>query len=734
MARRKKSGVPKIPHSASSAPAAEPAAIAAPSAELTHVPPFSPYGSPACTIPFASPLTLPLDILKKSPKLHAAYESRLRELPAIPEDVGHVLVHYLHTGTYGSLKPRPTDAMSKQSYELKTSIQAYAAARAYDLPDLMRLAEARIGKYGEGLPLPSLLEVARDAYPTLTESDGWFLDYLRSRIRPHLQDPKLLLGSNLLDQISSILSPNRVLLRTVLELFCERIVVRPEPATPPAASTIASPITSPGSSRSVSPLPPASPPSLDETRLRSTPQDEVSSTRKNPRATPWPSPENIPETSWARSTPQEPLLPEPATPRLDETPSPDPIPVFGKFPESGPVIIDVVPPPGPSIGDRAVVEHQPKPAHEPEAGVDTEPAVRTSAFAETVTSEAVPAAQREGEGSGKDIDREPPSRELEPIPKLGHKLEIEPFLQPKVHGPILREADSGFWEAPDFEPRKEQARSLLDLEPVVVVTPEPTTHELESIASSSQIPGTDTRDFAASGADAKNKTDRQAKTVEAPQDLAPAPLLGDDDSVLAAAAENWSKTTVESEPNPEPVPTTLVEELPEKVADAPGLVTAENAAADESLEASRKLEAEAQPETEKAPEATEEFEAMAKSEPEPEPEANPPVPARFPDAAQPPRATEPETAQPSVESGPEPVGKLEVQRVNTDPGTKPSLRVSDVAMSTAVLKAKPAPEQESSRTEAGDSGAQPCSSQVKQRNWKKRFISLRYPTLLGRGM
>ena len=647
--------------------------------------------------------------------------------------------------------------MSKQICELKTSIQAYAAARAYDLPDLMRLAEAKIDKYGEGLPLPSLLEVARDAYPTLTEGDGWFLDYLRSRIRPHLRDPKLLLGSNLLDQISSILSPHRVLLRTVLELFCERLVLRPEPATPLAASTIASPITSPASSRPVSPLPQASPPSLVEARLKSTAQYGVVSTRKNPRATPWPSPDNISEASWVRSTSPEPPLPEPATPRFDATPLPGPIPVLEQFPELGPVIIDVVPPPGPSIGARAVVEPQLKLAPESEVGAGAP--VGTAAFeadgqTRTVV-ETVPAAQREEEDPGKDVDREPPSKELEPIPEvvpeIVPEIETEHCPQPKAHRPVIREADSGFWEAPDFEPRKERARSLMELDPMPAVTVE-STAELELTASSSQVPGTDTRDFAASDADAGNKTDPQARATETPQELGSVPLSGGDGSDLDVSAEDGPKRTVKPESVPEPVPIQSVEGAPEKVAGALGFVMPENPADDESVETGRDIEVEAHPDITvkveplarhqeqeslltilQAPEATEEFEEVAKPEPKPEPEANPPDPVHLSDIPEPARATEPKAAQPGVESEPEPAGKFEVQRVNIDPAIHSGLRESDPAEPTAVLGAKPTPEQEGARTEADDRGVQPCSAQVRQRSWKKRFMSLRYPAL-GRGM
>jgi hypothetical protein len=376
--------------------------------ELTSATNSRPYGSPACTIPFASPLTVPLDILKKSPKLQAAYESRLPELPTIPEGVGHVLVHYLHTGTYESLRPRPTSTMSKQICELKTSIQAYAAARAYDLPDLMRLAEAKIDKYGEGLPLPALLEVARDAYPTLTEGDGWFLDYLRSRIRPHLKDPKSLLGSNMLDQISGILSPHRVLLRTVLELFCERIVVRPEPVSSP----LASPVTSPGSSRPVSPLPPMSPPSLLEMRSRAILRDEFPIARR--KATPWPSPDVMSEASWSQEASPRPRLPETAPLQLEAKPVPEP--QHQPFMDLGPVILDVVPPPGPAIDAKSVVEPEVESTPKSEFKIAIEPEIKASGEPEVETA---PEPQFK-------IAIEP---EVESAPEPQFKIAIEPEVE-----------------------------------------------------------------------------------------------------------------------------------------------------------------------------------------------------------------------------------------------------------------------------------------------------------------
>ncbi|KAK3498778.1 uncharacterized protein B0T23DRAFT_368552 [Neurospora hispaniola] len=205
----------------------------------------SPYASPACNLPFASPMVVALDVLKnKAPKLYAAYDSQSPELPTVSEEIGHVIVHYLYTNKYESLKPLGADKLAKQIVELKTAIKVYILARAYELPDLVRLAERNIEKFGDGMALPTLLEVASDAYPSLVDTDQWFIGYLKKRIRLHLNDASSLLGTDLLNRLSHILSPNKILLRIVLEVCCEQM-------TNPKQG-LASPITTAESSRATS--------------------------------------------------------------------------------------------------------------------------------------------------------------------------------------------------------------------------------------------------------------------------------------------------------------------------------------------------------------------------------------------------------------------------------------------------------------------------------------------------
>ncbi|SPQ24977.1 48d9c28b-5971-4a8e-a11b-9381589fda27 [Thermothielavioides terrestris] len=784
MAKKKKSGAPKpagsqaqpAGGSTSKVDAQAPApAKPAPAKDVDHRPETSPYGSAPCTIPFAKPLSVPLDLLKKYPKLHAAYENRLPELSTIPEAVGHVLIHYIHTGKYEALKPKATDAMTKQICELKTSIQAYAAARSYDMPGLMRLAENQINKHGEGLPLPALLEVARDAYPTLTEADGWFLDYLRSRIRPLLR-PESLLSSELLDQISSILSPHKLLLKTVLELFCERIAAPPEPAASLRTSTVASPVTSPESAQATS-FSPASPLSLLEMRSRSILRDGNHTPRKNLKTTPWPSPDTMSEASRTRETSVEPVLRAQEPPARAATPMIERAPATAALPEAGTVIIDVAPPPEPSVEANADVrtgnaDAAPEPGvvangtserdvdvkAEPEVSAPVEPgpvadadvALQSAGEPETdrkpeheeLPEQSAPVAPRERKDSGKEIDLEPVQRELGLARGAVPETELKPGSSLQVQRGTMREADSGFWEGPDVEPEKESPPALVELGPEAASTPKPeTAGEPESVAPSDGIPEVAACDFAASDGAIQTQTESKPDAEpEAPEDPGSVILPKAQAPAGETVPENSTRDEVDhgSDPKPEPLPIRSVADDGEQPANLA-------AAMSESVlvpgpEDSQIEEVEAKPVSEKvqaekplqAEAATEPLQADAAAKPEPEPKTDSTTVVPVPDNAQPAGASEPEAAQPGREPEPEPAGKAEEQRVNTDSAVHAA--PASAGERPAVLSAKPAPEQEGAKTEANGAGDQACSSPVRHRSWKRRFLSLRYPTLFGRDM
>jgi hypothetical protein len=425
---------------------------------------------------------VPKDILLKSPKLHAAFENQLPELPEIPDDVGHILAHFLHTGTYESLRPKETDPQTRQVEELRTSIRAYSAARAYELPKLMRLAEKRIEKYGDGLSLPNLLEVTKDAHPTLSETDTWFLGYLKSRIRPHLKDPKSLLGSNLLDQISTILSPNRVLLRTVLEMFCERMEDRAEAPVLEGHAAVVAP-----------PSPPATP-SVLQIRSRTIPRTDSPPQRKR-SVTPWPSAdEATPEPS-----------PRPKRQMVAEPVNREPI-------LSEPVLAEPVPIQSVESQIKAAIQADIKPV----AVEDT-----TAHLWAPIAAPSTPVRQV------RSMERHDSAKYMPSTPELGALKNLEspsgtvsdseptPFKIPRARQPLLRQVDSGFWDSPiEQEPASRSlSSSILEVEPEYVDVKTPgAVHELASEATPQQDrgAGVHTRDFATpEPAEATLKTEEQ---------------------------------------------------------------------------------------------------------------------------------------------------------------------------------------------------------------------------------
>jgi hypothetical protein len=673
--------------------------------EIDARPEISPYASQACTIPFASPLTVPKDILLRSPKLHAAYEGQLPELPAITDDIGHILVHYLHTGSYESLKPKEVDTPTKQIAELRTSIRAYATARCYELPDLMHLAQKNIEKYGEGIALTHLLEITKEAFPTLSEADGWFLDYLKSRIRPHLEDPKALLGSNLLDQISSILSPNRVLLRTVLEMFCERITTRPEP--------LMSPITSPNTSRPTSPSPAQSPASVLQMRSRAVPREDPSPPLRK-KTIPWPTAAEEASLSGKEGT----AKPAAASRNAEQN---------GKASSKSAQAAKQI---APEVAAQPVAEPEPVvPA--PKAVTPAAPAIEDQIKA-ALETEMKPVRPSTPVRRRRDSAKVIPSTPATPATPELEVAAPEPLVnvRPYQKIPILRAADSGFWdETPlESEPLKESTSSIIEIHPEDVLPNEApvAVHELHATPAPQDegVINTDTRDFASPVAVVADKIEK-GKTIEIHHEpeLPLAPDVSTKDP-LEPFPDMDSETEAEPVFHILPVPEPLSDS---KVLDR---ISEEEAESEQPKPVAKETEVPALAESDKAAkEPTVDLDTQAK--PEPETEASH---ARdVPDDADAPGNAAPKTAEPSVEPVAQPAGEAKTSPIKADPeflAAAPDVAEDQVPAKPATV-AVPDPVQLATPTK-GSVPAIISATPERQRSWRKRFM--KYPVLFGRGM
>ncbi|KAI1421351.1 hypothetical protein F5Y12DRAFT_34612 [Xylaria sp. FL1777] len=187
-------------------------------------PESSPYASPLVKLHFADgpPLPVAHRLIEKSPKLIACckYDMTLH-LAHISSDVGHVLVHYLYTGTYECLKPRGS-FYEKDVAEFTIGVWVYAVAGDYGLPGLKSLARGEIEKLGNRLQVTQVLDILSDILPNPSIDDIWLQSYLKSLVRPLIIDnPPTSLGS-LSGSAGKTLSIAHTLLKAVIELGSEK--------------------------------------------------------------------------------------------------------------------------------------------------------------------------------------------------------------------------------------------------------------------------------------------------------------------------------------------------------------------------------------------------------------------------------------------------------------------------------------------------------------------------------
>ncbi|WQF76955.1 hypothetical protein CDEST_01969 [Colletotrichum destructivum] len=188
-------------------------------------PEVSPYSSSSCTVYFKGgrQFIIPYDLLRSSKKLEEIYggwcEIRLRD---IPDEAGHVLIHYLHTGTWQTLRVNnPTPAVV-HSTQLNISLHVYAAAQAYELPDLAELAKGKISHYAGLLPDLETLVLASDAGRLIGEDDLWFSAFIRLRIRQLFEDPASLNKTRFLGCFDSATTYTRMLAKGLIDICCDK--------------------------------------------------------------------------------------------------------------------------------------------------------------------------------------------------------------------------------------------------------------------------------------------------------------------------------------------------------------------------------------------------------------------------------------------------------------------------------------------------------------------------------
>lgn len=187
-------------------------------------PKSSQYAYPLIALHFADgpPLAVPRQLLEKSAKLSSCRRPDMTlRLTRVPSGAGHVLVHYLYTGTYECLSPKGASYDERYTTEFATAVRVYTVARDYGLPELESLAKAEVEKLGDRMHAMQVLDVLRNTFPTANADDIWLQTYLKSVVRKSIDSPLLFLSSPS-DSAGHALSFPNALLKVFVQLWGER--------------------------------------------------------------------------------------------------------------------------------------------------------------------------------------------------------------------------------------------------------------------------------------------------------------------------------------------------------------------------------------------------------------------------------------------------------------------------------------------------------------------------------
>lgn len=156
------------------------------------------------------------------------------DLTDTPFSVGHVIAHFLLTGTYQSLRLWRLDREWGRAEEFRTAICVYAAAMDKKMPELRDLARLEIVKSGEQINLLSIITVIERGRPVSNTPFGTshpgITEYLRFKVQSFVRNATEAQAKNMLAKLKTTNTIGEVLLQNLM-LMKLSTVPKPEEDT-----------------------------------------------------------------------------------------------------------------------------------------------------------------------------------------------------------------------------------------------------------------------------------------------------------------------------------------------------------------------------------------------------------------------------------------------------------------------------------------------------------------------
>jgi hypothetical protein len=140
-------------------------------------------------------------------------------LHSVDEDTGHVLVHYLCTGTYQTLDNTDASTANNGRVEFKRAVLAYFTAMTYELHGLQQLAMENVEHWGKEMTTLDIFDLVDQEFPDFLDKTGWLNDYLKKKVKATFEDECTSFTKGaILDRIGNV-ELIKMLAKCIVELY-----------------------------------------------------------------------------------------------------------------------------------------------------------------------------------------------------------------------------------------------------------------------------------------------------------------------------------------------------------------------------------------------------------------------------------------------------------------------------------------------------------------------------------
>lgn len=141
----------------------------------------------------------------------------------IDEDVGHTVVHFLHTGGYETVNSPLDEGRSDLAREYKRSVLVYHASRIWSLADLEVLSRQKMLHLDEELPVLEILRIMRGVFSSLPADETWLPDYIQGNLQRSLRPNDPGLG---LQEFYNVIGQDHQFDNAVMKMIIEILSIR----------------------------------------------------------------------------------------------------------------------------------------------------------------------------------------------------------------------------------------------------------------------------------------------------------------------------------------------------------------------------------------------------------------------------------------------------------------------------------------------------------------------------